>query len=87
MTLFICFGCVIIIIYTTDPEVRLFLNEIYEAILYLGIGIALLECKFPERLIKTELVQLYLSSHMWWHIFCFAYAYKLYWLCYTVSTS
>ena len=52
--------------------------------MYLGIGFAFYMTKFPESRFKgNEWVQLYVNSHMWWHIFVFANGYTLYWLCYS----
>lgn len=88
---FYCFTLVICIVlaiagrfvYATDLEVYLFYGQLELSFLYLGIGFLFYMTKFPESRFKgNATVQLYLNSHMWWHLFTFANGYTLYWLCY-----
>ena len=71
-------------VYATDIEVAEFYGQLERSFLYLGIGFVFYMTKFPESYFKgNEKVQLYLNSHMWWHIFTFANGYTLFWLCYS----
>ena len=69
-------------VYATDLEVQEFYGQLELSFVYLGIGFLFYMTKFPERRFKSEFVQLYLNSHMWWHVFTFANGYTLFWLCY-----
>lgn len=84
-TLMICLCLAIAgrFVYATDLEVYLYYGQLERSFLYLGIGFLFYMTKFPEsRFQGNAFVQLYLNSHMWWHIFTFANGYTLYWLCY-----
>ena len=72
-------------IFATDLEVEQFYGQLELSFLYLGIGFLFYMTKFPESRFPSEFVQLYLNSHMWWHIFTFANGYTLYWLCFEMN--
>mmetsp|Transcript_25354 Transcript_25354/g.31748 ORF Transcript_25354/g.31748 Transcript_25354/m.31748 type:complete len:113 (-) Transcript_25354:89-427(-) len=69
-------------VYATDLEVQEYYGQLERSFMYLFIGFGFYMSKFPESRFKSEFVQLYLNSHIWWHIFTFANGYTLYWLCY-----
>ena len=72
-------------IFSTELEIEQFYGPLELSFVYLGIGFAFYLTKFPESRFKNEFVQLYLNSHMWWHIFTFANGYTLYWLCFRLN--
>ena len=84
LMLMVCLGLAFAgrFVYATDLEVQEFYGQLECSFLYLGIGFLFYMTKFPESHFKSEFVQLYLNSHMWWHVFTFANGYTLYWLCF-----
>ena len=87
-TLMICLALAISgrFYYATDIEVEEFYGALERSFIYLGIGFVFYLTKFPEsRFPGNEFIQLYLNSHMWWHIFTFANGYTLFWLCYSFN--
>ena len=78
----ICLGLAILgrFYLATDLEVELFYGMLERSFAYLFLGFWFYLKKFPECYFRQEWVQLFLNSHMWWHLLVFANGYTLYWL-------
>ena len=85
LTLVICLALAISgrFIYATAEEIELFYGMLWRSFLYLGVGFGFYLTKFPEsKFGNSKTIQIWLNSHMWWHIFTFMNGYTLYWLAY-----
>lgn len=63
---------------STPAEFDLFFWPAIKANMYLCFGFAFYLFKVPERFFTNYYVQLYLHSHMWWHVSIFVGGYALF---------
>jgi len=81
----ICFSIAIFWYFyvATAEETYMFAPRIFLAFFHIGFGFVFFYSKFPEKQFKkSRFVQLYLQSHIIWHIFVFLNGYCLYWCLY-----
>jgi predicted membrane channel-forming protein YqfA (hemolysin III family) len=72
--------------FANQEELDIFFQPLMMSYVYLLIGFVFYMTKFPECFVSKErfgpkvayFVQIYLQSHMWWHIFVSLNAYTLY---------
>ena len=81
----LCLGLAIswVCYFATEEEIREFAIRLAMSFIYLFIGFFFFHTGYPERVFQeSRVVQLYMNSHMLWHIFTFLNGYALYWLLY-----
>ena len=69
--------------YASEEEEKLYTFRLFTSFLYLFIGFWFYHSHYPEKAFKkSRFVQIFLQSHMFWHIFVTLNGYTLFWLLY-----